>query len=151
VGSAHQEVFVEVDIATLAMSARGSITGVVFIRGTDRSFPASDWSDFPVVILDWWLEPVSQILQRKTKTWMCRFMEGPLTMQLTQQDGDSWLLTGANNGCTEFEAAVSCRTFIRSLLGAAREILTACGQRRWSNADIDKLASTLKRLELEAL
>src|SRR5688572_3706114 len=95
----------------------GSIAGVVSVRGIDRCFPSGDWSDFPVVILAWWLEPVSRILEGKSNFWECRFMDGPLILRLVQQAGDSWLMTGAHNSRVEFKATISCRAFIDSLLG----------------------------------
>ena len=76
-------------------------------------------------------------------------MDGPLILRLVQQAGDSWLMTGAHNSRVEFKATISCRAFIDSLLGAARAVLATCVQRGWKNHDIDNLASTLRRMELE--
>ncbi|HVK59611.1 MAG TPA: hypothetical protein VM735_12580 [Candidatus Kapabacteria bacterium] len=113
-----QNVMVEVDVSSLERSSTGSVTGVVFIRAGDVSFPEVRWSDFPVVSMSWWLEPVSRILVGKSRVWECRFMDGPFTARLEQQHGDTWALSLIHSGRVEFVATVSCRAFISSLLDA---------------------------------
>jgi hypothetical protein len=145
-----QKVAVEVDVSTLAMSSHSSITGVVAIRTDDAFFPEARWSDFPVVILSWWFEPVSRILAGTSRVWECRFMDGPLSVRLEQQHDDAWILRGLHSGRTEFTATVSCRAFIRSLLEAARQILRECRQRGWQSRDIEALDSEVRRIQYDA-
>jgi hypothetical protein len=134
---------VEVDTLTLERSSLGSITGVVTIWTDATAFPNTRWSDFPVVILGWWLEPVCQILLGKTRVLECRFMDGPFSVRLEQQHDDTWILLGLHDGRIEFTATVSCRAFIHSLLDAARQVLRECQQRGWQSRDIEKLGSAV--------
>ena len=143
-----QSVAIKVDTATLSMSSLGSITGVIAFCESNLWFPSLNWRDFPVVILAWWLEPVPRIIQRKTQVWECRFMDGPLFLELAEQKDDIWSMTGSRNDSVEFDATVSCQSFIRTLLSAAREVLGTCSQRGWQNRDIEVLSSNLKRGEL---
>ncbi|MBI3415997.1 MAG: hypothetical protein HY043_11915 [Verrucomicrobia bacterium] len=143
----NQKVAVEVDASTLAMSSHGSITGVLAIRTDGAFFPEARWSDFPVVVLGWWLEPVSRILAGTSRVWECKFMDGPLSVRLEQQHGDVWTLLGLHSGRTEFTATVSCRAFIRSLVEAARQILRECQQRDWQSRDIETLDSEVRRIQ----
>ena len=145
--SEAQEVAVKVDTSTLAMSSSGSITGVVAISVSGNFFPAPNWDDFPVVILNWWLEPLSRILDGRSNLWNCRFMDGPVLMQIMQLEDDLWCVTGLHNDSVEFKAKISCRVFIQSLLYAAREVLAACINRGWKSRDIDNLASTLREID----
>jgi hypothetical protein len=146
-----QSVSIKVDTATLSMSPYGSITGVIALCEANRWFPSVSWRDFPVVILAWWLEPVPQIIRRKTKIWECRFMDGPLLLELTQQKDDIWTMTGSDNDCVAFKATVSCQAFIRRLLSVGCEVLSSCRQRGWQNRDMEILASNLKTAELSEL
>jgi hypothetical protein len=143
-----QEVVVVVDTTTLDRSSHDSITGVVAIRADGVSFPDARWSDFPVVILSWWLEPISRILHGTTRIWECRFMDGPLSIRLQQEHEDSWTLTGLRDSRLELTARVSCRAFIRSLLGAGHQILRECRQRSWQGRDIEALDSAVRTIEL---
>jgi len=142
-----QMVTVEVDASTLAMSSHGSITGVVAVRTDGAFFPAARWSDFPVVLLGWWFEPVSRILAGTSRVWECRFMDGPLSVRLEQQHDDVWTLLGLHSGRIEFSATVSCQAFVRSLLEAARQILRECRQRGWQSRDIEALDSEVRRIQ----
>jgi len=78
-------------------------------------------------------------------------MDGPVLMQVAKLDGDLWSLTGLHNDSVELKATISCRAFVQTLLCTAQEVLVACVGRGWKNREIDILASTLKRSELEAL
>jgi hypothetical protein len=142
-----QQVAVEVDASTLAMSSHGLITGVVRVRAGSASFPDAHWSDFPVVILSWWFEPVLRILAGTSRVWECRFMDGPCSVRLEQQHGDAWTLLGLHSGRVEFTATVSCRAFIHSLLETARQILRECRQRSWQSRDIEALDSAVRSIQ----
>jgi hypothetical protein len=146
-----QKVAVEVDASTLAISSCGSITGIVAIRAGNAAFPEALWSDFPVVILSWWIEPVPRILAGTSHIWECRFMDGPFSARLEQQHNDAWTLLGFNAGRVEFTATVSCRAFVHSLLEAARQILGECQQRGWQNRDIEALDSAVRNSQHDAV
>jgi len=123
------------------------VTGIVFIRVGGVSFPGDHWSDFPIVILGWWLEPVSRILHGKTHLWECRFMDGPYMARLEKHSEDVWNFTGLRDGRTEYTERIACRSFIQSLLEAARQILDACKKRGWQDRDIDVLESAVRTIE----
>jgi len=146
-----QKAVVEVDTSTLERSSHGSITGVVSVRVDNTSFPDTSWSDFPVVILSWWLEPVSRILQGKTRVWNCRFMDGPISVRLEQQHDDTWTFLGLRGELVEFTVKVSCRAFIHSLLDASRRILEECKRRGWQSRDIEILDSAVRTIHNDAV
>jgi hypothetical protein len=143
-----QNAAVEVDTSTLERYSHGSITGIVIIRIDGVSLPSVGWRDFPVVILSWWLEPVSTILQGKSCVWDCRFMDGPITVRMEQQHDDAWTLRCLRDDRIQFEASVSCGAFIRSLLDAAQQILRECQQRGWQSRDIETLDSAVRMIEI---
>ena len=145
--TARESVTVEVDTSTVEMLAHGSITGVVFIRCGSATFPSRGWTDFPVVIFEWWLEPVLRILQGKTRQWECRFMDGPCLARLIQEQDDTWSLTGLHHDRAEFQVLVSCAQFLRSVLRAASTLLAECEKNGWQTRDIDHLASTVRSLQ----
>ena len=145
--STVQEALVEVDPSTLKRSSHGSVTGVVAIRADGASFPEVRWSDFPVVILSWWLEPVSRILHGTTCVWDCRFMDGPFSVRLQQMRGDTWTLVGLHDTHVVFTTTVSCRAFIHSLLDGSRRILRECQQRSWHSRDIEILESAVRTIQ----
>jgi hypothetical protein len=142
-----QNVAVIADPSTLSMSSHGSITGVIAIRTENTFFPEARWRDFPVVILGWWLAPVSRIVAGTSRVWECRFMDGPLSLHLEQQNSDAWTLQGRHSGHTEVTATISCRAFIHSLLEAAQHLAQECRQRGWTNRDIETLESEIRRIK----
>ena len=146
-----KKAIVEVDTSTLERSSNRSITGIITIRAGGVSFPDTRWYDFPVIILSWWLEPVSSVLQDKTRVWNCRFMDGPISVRLEQQHEDSWTLLGLRNDRVEFTTSVSCRAFIDSLLETARQVLRECQRRGWQSRDVQTLDSAVKAIEYDMI
>jgi len=143
-----QKITIEVDPSTLAISTSGSITGVIAIRTSDIVFPEAGWSDFPVVILSWWLEPVAQILAGNSKVWDCRFMDGPYSLRLEKEQNDIWMLRGLYDRRTvEFTATVSLAAFLNRLLSVAQKVLRESRKRGWQNTDIKNLGSAIQNAQ----
>ena len=60
-------------------SGSGSITGAIWLRHGARGerradFPEPGWTDFPVVILAWWLDALGALARGETGEASCLFM-----------------------------------------------------------------------------
>jgi hypothetical protein len=75
--------------SSLRRSAMGSITGQIYLRGPSGSFPVDGWSDFPVVILGWWIEGLAGLPRRKSGSFKGMFMDGPYAFLIQRDFGKS--------------------------------------------------------------
>jgi hypothetical protein len=142
-----REAVVEVDITTLDMSSSGVIAGVVAINTGSSVFPEQNWSDFPVIVLSGWLDSVPGVSNGMLSSWECTFMDGPLSIRLRQQSGDTWSLICLRNDQVQHTERISRDAFIRSLILAARAVAGECYRREWRTPDVEALNSQLKRAE----
>jgi hypothetical protein len=124
------------DLQTFRQScADGSVTGVIFLELRDGAFPGLGWSDFPVIILGWWIDAWLQleVPARRKVQWL--FMDGPYVATITKVTGD------ASTDAFEFSQARS------SLLRAAERVVAHCDERKMLGRDLEVLREKVQRLK----
>ncbi len=127
---------ITVDLQTFHQSREGgNVTGVIFLELQDGAFPASGWSDFPVIILGWWADALLQleVPERREVQWL--FMDGPHSVILTKTVGD------ISAGAFELSQVHG------SLREAAQRVVTYCDQRRFLSKDLDSLRDSVARIK----
>jgi hypothetical protein len=129
------------DPSTLRQSKRGSVTGVVYFDfGANQQFPVAGWNDFVIVVANWWVAALQQIVEGQIGVEF-RFMDGPYWITAIPQ-GASLLLR-----CIEdrpdagevYTAVVEVRDLERELTNFARALLDACKKAAIESADLDQL------------
>jgi hypothetical protein len=118
-----------------------SITGVVYFElSPDRQFPCAGWSDFVVVVANWWRAALEQINRGAPADLL--FMDGPYQINVVP-DGKGLLLR-----CVErrlqgphllHEAVVQTDDFKRELLTFAHNVSVACRDAGIESMDLDEL------------
>jgi hypothetical protein len=130
------------DPNTLHQSKMGSVTGVVYFDfGAKRQFPVTGWSDFVIVVVNWWLAALDCISHGGMETEL-RFMDGPYWIAVVAQEGANLLLR-----CTEdrrdagvvYEVVVGVGDLRRELTDLAGEVSQACARAGIESADLDHL------------
>jgi len=53
------------------------VSGPIWIKAGAESFPGTGWTDFPVVILGFWLTNIQPVAERRLKKCRLPFMDGP--------------------------------------------------------------------------
>jgi hypothetical protein len=106
---------VVLDVSSFEQWRSGSITGRVCLRFGDRFFPELDWSDFPVVVLEWWLGSF------KASAPVLRFMDGPFRVVLDPAAGTACLMREETlvDG-VEVDEAGLCRSVRKAARSALR-------------------------------
>lgn len=122
----------------------GSITGPVFLRFEGGAYPEEGWSDFPVVILGWWLEGITAFLNDGSQSFTGRFMDGPYEFtlrRLTSQTAEiSWRSGGAS------PKTIDTSLLLQSLAAAASMVAHACRSNGWRSPDVDRLELAVARV-----
>lgn len=136
---------VVVEIASLRRSAMGSVAGQVFLRGPTGDFPESDWSDFPVVVLGWWIEGLVDLLAGEQQSFQGMFMDGPFAFVVERGSGTAGRVGWGQRGVTVAVGIVDIPALLRSAVGAGRLVADSCRQRGWESRDLVTLEASIAR------
>lgn len=127
---------ISLDLQTFRqISKTDNVTGVIFLELQQGPFPEAGWSDFPVIILGWWIEAWLQLEtspKRSAVQW--RFMDGPYSATLT--------VTGAQS-----PDAFAFSNVKRPLLEAGEHVVAYCEQRGMLSRDLEPLRTNMQRLK----
>ena len=121
----------------------GAVVGEIWLRleSPPLAFPQDGWTDFPVVVLGWWLHEVEALIQKASIEARCLFMDGPFEFAL---NGSGEVRMGERRAekaieIGSFPYRVSVEEFWKSLTVAAGSVIAECHARGWSSGDIDTL------------
>jgi hypothetical protein len=133
---------------TFELSSQGSVIGVIFVRADGRSFPDDSWSDFPLVILSWWIEHLTSDTSERAAA--LRFMEGPYYLEICRGDsGKLATLSLIDEGVANpAQFPIRLADFCAEVSRAAETAATECGRRHWATPDLDELNRALRRFKL---
>jgi hypothetical protein len=127
------------DVSSLSRTPRGSITGQIFLRGPTGDFPEERWSDFPVVILGWWIAGLTRVLAGQERSFQGMFMDGPYAFVVHRGVGDSARMAWGRTGEETSIGIVDVRALLQSAVAEGRLVLEACRARSWSSTDLETL------------
>jgi hypothetical protein len=128
---------ISVDLVSIEQCRSGSITGCVCLESEGTRFPEPGWSDFPVVILAWWLETL------EGPEPLLRFMDGPFTVMIDRQAKCAHFMRGETP--IETRVGVDVEDLQRSVQSAARSVIDRCDLVGISGADVDTLRRRIEQ------
>jgi hypothetical protein len=131
--------------STLRRSPKGSVTGQVFLRGPAGDFPEERWSDFPVVILGWWIEGLVRVVEGQERSFQGMFMDGPFAFVVHRGAGESGRLAWGRIGEETSIGIVDLRLLLRSATDAGRLVAGECRARGWESRDLEALERAISR------
>src|SRR3989442_7692954 len=129
-------VFVRVNLASL--QKRLNITGEIWLQLGDFDFPSESWSDFPVIILSWWLDALDGLLSRSNRTSEFLFMDGPYSFKIARDNDECFLQCirdphGANESL--WQGAVNPDNLLAQIHSAASNVVEQCRRAGWITRD----------------
>jgi hypothetical protein len=111
-----------------------NVTGVIFLELQDKAFPQVGWSDFPVIILGWWIEAWLQFMTPERREAVWRFMDGPHYVTLIKEGN------ARSTGAFEFREVQS------NLLEAAVRVIAHCQRHNMLSRDLETLCENMQIL-----
>ena len=133
------------DNSSLKRSATGSITGLIFLRGPNGAFPQEQWSDFSVVILAWWIEGLTKVVDNQKHSFEGMFMDGPYAFRVESENGRNGQIAWGKRGEETAVGCVDVPTLLRSAIDAGRLVSEACRVQNWNGRDVKNLEEALAR------
>jgi hypothetical protein len=135
-----------------SLSKSTNITGEIWIEVERHSFPERGWSDFPVIVLGWWLEGLTKLWLEEQDECKCFFMDGPYNFTVTRKM-DHWSLQCFDRHHSPASLILSAqahhRPILQNLLTAALEVIAECRHRGWETTDLNYLIAACERLTVE--
>jgi hypothetical protein len=136
---------VAVNTETLARSTRGAITGELYLRRAEECFPDGNWSDFPVVVLAWWIDGLHKVLAGQSGSFVGHFMDGPYSFVVKVGAGSTAHFAWGKRDQEESAGDVDVRALQRSAVTAGQQVVAVCHARSWSSRDVESLEQAVAR------
>ena len=133
---------VKLDPSSLTRSSTGSITGTLYLSLDTAPFPSREWSDFPVVILPWWLDALRDL----EHVAILKFMDGPYFARVRRLDAETACLecvTDRARSTVSLSASVALDDLRLEVEVAAKSTLRVCYERGWASPDTARLEASL--------
>lgn len=105
-------------IENLEQTKAGQIVGVIYLRIGMRYFPEKCWNDFPITILNWWLENTLTGIEGHYF-----FMDGPFSFRILDKSV-GYLIEGVYKEEVIFSDTIDEKEFETELRKAAKEVLS---------------------------
>ena len=143
---------ITVEPQTFVDAHGGPVTGVIFFDLETLQFPSIGWSDFPVVLVSWWLGAALQLTSSPKTERFLEFMDGPYRVSVQSAGAQDWLLRFIDehgSGEVRAEWKGPSRDVVKQLLSSANLIDRTCTAHGWESPDLSKLrqrANDLRRL-----
>jgi|SRR5215831_2361335 len=135
---------VMVRVTAGSFEKRLNITGEIWLQLGSFSFPSQFWSDFPVIILSWWLDALLSLRSVGNAEFL--FMDGPHSFQIGRNVGN-FVLRCLDDPRGEaqcvHETLVNVDELSSQITNAASMVVRECRVRGWLTADTRALESKL--------
>jgi len=140
------DVLVRVNPSTF--EKRLNITGEIWLQLGDFSFPTQSWTDFPVIILSWWLDALDTLHSANSATEFL-FMDGPYSFTVSRRNGEYILHCiedpRGDKECL-WRGVVDLNGLTSQVRSAAMSVVQQCRRRGWGTRDTSALESKVAAL-----
>jgi len=127
---------IALDLQTFHQSREGgNVTGVIYVELESGAFPEMGWSDFPVIILGWWVEALLQLEAPARREVLWQFMDGPHSLTLNKV------------ASTVSSGALALAQVQSSLLETAERVVAYCERHNMFSKDLELLSGSFQRLK----
>lgn len=140
-----------IDMDSLHISKMKSITSEIYFSIGDKCFPEERWSDFPVVILTWWINVLLLIINSKVGlSDKFLFMDGPFYIKGKKSEEDIINLEFIHNigkGKTIFSTECSVMQLKAILLKVSKKLIWNVLEKGWETEDVRNLNRAITLLD----
>lgn len=132
---------------TYSFNPTGASTGIIYLKFDQLNFPDNVWSDFPDVIIHWWLEGLNQMLTTKEEGfYIMNFMDGPCAWIIEYSQSKIITIQCKRHDKVEFTFQINIVSLIQEVLQVSNNFLRFCHSKGYTNEDIQIVSSQYKTL-----
>lgn len=125
-----------------------SPTGEIWINADGIAFPCAGWSDFALIVMDWFGSALLRI-RGGSRLEIFDFMEGPYSVEVRSFPGGILQIsgkTGPKRQYEKFRQEANSDCVARLFAAKADHIIDACMEHSWWSSDADSLKATTHAL-----
>lgn len=145
------EISILVDPESITQCRSGKYLGVIRWRIDQNYFPSELWDDFVVILLMDWIQTYIRLLSRTTRSEVLYFMDGPFYVRCRVVDDEVFCKfiesRASGKEIIEDEWHGDLQVVAKSLVNAAKIVLTNFDQVQKFNKDLHTLASRLLEIQ----
>lgn len=128
-------------------SKSGSIWGTVYFQiGESQFFPDKGWTDLVAAFVGGWLEGLLRIAEGISMKERVAFFDGPFAVDISMPQRGLVDLSFVHRDKPALSKAVEIKHLLAHGHSVARELLSLCQQRQWSDDDTETLARIVKQI-----
>ena len=121
-----------------------NVTGDIYFVSDWGSFPEASWNDFPVIVINWWLEGLARLDDATSSSELLSFMDGPYSIRADLRSDYEVDLTYLHRDRVVGRAAsIPLQTLIDLVRAAGLSAVVACDKAGWSSQDLMSLRRRL--------
>jgi len=128
---------------TFKKNNSNNITGIIYFGINDYFFPEKGWYDFPIIVLNWWLEGLKEIKYNRTKRIELNFMDGPASIIVKSIDNSICSFECIWDNAVEFIAELDKEIIYNEVIRSARSIENICRSNTWNDDEVVKMRKLL--------
>jgi hypothetical protein len=129
-----------------ARSKSGAIWGTIYFQiGDNQFFPGKGWTDLVAAFVAGWLEALLRVTTGTVESHRVSFLDGPYAVDISMPQKGLANLSFVHNEESKLFAVAELRHLRAHAVSVARELLSACQQKGWSNGDTEALASLIEQ------
>ncbi|MBO0799983.1 MAG: hypothetical protein J2P31_14275 [Blastocatellia bacterium] len=130
---------------------RRQVTGPIWLEIDSKYFPDEGWTDFPVIILGWWLVNLKSLITAQATNSECLFMDGPYKFEVIARTKEilnvAFIRDDLDGKKRLLEAEVDAKVLISELLSVADAVIDFCIQKKWYSDDLVTLVNEAKEFK----
>ena len=123
------------------------ITGQIWIDLNDSEFPSKYWSEFPIIILNWWLENLILLTNNNQTSCMCNFMDGPYSFEVIVESDSKWKIyfmkSDSKEDFCQFQMYLQPQELLGEILESEKNIIEFCKRNDWESKEIENLRNSV--------
>lgn len=127
---------------------RRLVSGPIWLNVGSETFPGTGWTDFPVVVLGFWLTNLQPIVSGSSQNCECPFMDGPYQFDVAVAGLNEWTLNlverTAHGKTILLIARLDASVVLSQIVDAARAVVNICRDREWVDDDLIKLEGLIQ-------
>jgi len=128
-------------------SKSGAIWGTVYFQvGDNQFFPGQGWTDLVAAFVGVWVEGLLRVTDGICKKERVAFFDGPFAVDVSMPQKGFVNLDFVRDEKPVLSKTVEIKHLLAHGHAVARELLSHCEHRKWSNRDTETLARIVKEM-----
>ena len=125
-----------------------SITCSFYIDINGHVFPDSQWSDFALIVLNWWISSVLENCRKENADFVLFFMDGPFYVDCRKRGENIIMSCVTEKTCKAIvcECTLKFDEFVRELINASSAIIDSAKKNKYGK--LKELKDLRKSLQL---